>query len=353
MKLDQLTKSILKSILSLLGIGAFLFFLIKINVVIVYIAISMVLALMLSPFTSLLKSKLKFNNLFASITSLFFLLIIMIVVIGAFIPLIIEQSKNLSLLNNSQLKSNIENLIINVSEYFSSNNLTIYDFLSEFTVLSDIDFAFIPKLLNYIISEVGSIGIGLLSILFITFFFIKDGDLILNKINNLLPQQIKNNFLDSVSKIKVLLSRYFIGISVQIFSLFVLYSIMLSIIGIKNALVIAFLCALLNIIPYIGPLISIVLMVILTMTNYIDSILIKEMLSKVGYIFIGFSIVQLIDNFLIQPYIFSKSVKSHPLEVFIVIISSGILFGIIGLIIAIPLYTALKVIYFSYSGKEA
>ena len=353
MKLDQLTKSILKSILSLLGIGAFLFFLIKINVVIVYIAISMVLALMLSPFTSLLKSKLKFNNLFASITSLFFLLIIMIIVIGAFIPLIIEQSKNLSLLNNSQLKSNIENLIINVSEYFSSNNLTIYDFLSEFTVLSDIDFAFIPKLLNYIISEVGSIGIGLLSILFITFFFIKDGDLILNKINNLLPQQIKNNFLDSVSKIKVLLSRYFIGISVQIFSLFVLYSIMLSIIGIKNALVIAFLCALLNIIPYIGPLISIVLMVILTMTNYIDSMLIKEMLSKVGYIFIGFSIVQLIDNFLIQPYIFSKSVKSHPLEVFIVIISSGILFGIIGLIIAIPLYTALKVIYFSYSGKEA
>ena len=353
MKLDQLTKSILKSILSLLGIGAFLFFLIKINVVIVYIAISMVLALMLSPFTSLLKSKLKFNNLFASITSLFFLLIIMIVVTGAFIPLIIEQSKNLSLLNNSQLKSNIENLIINVSEYFSSNNLTIYDFLSEFTVLSDIDFAFIPKLLNYIISEVGSIGIGLLSILFITFFFIKDGDLILNKINNLLPQQIKNNFLDSVSKIKVLLSRYFIGISVQIFSLFVLYSIMLSIIGIKNALVIAFLCALLNIIPYIGPLISIVLMVILTMTNYIDSMLIKEMLSKVGYIFIGFSIVQLIDNFLIQPYIFSKSVKSHPLEVFIVIISSGILFGIIGLIIAIPLYTALKVIYFSYSGKEA
>ena len=353
MKLDQLTKSILKSILSLLGIGAFLFFLIKINVVIVYIAISMVLALMLSPFTSLLKSKLKFNNLFASITSLFFLLIIMIVVIGAFIQLIIEQSKNLSLLNNSQLKSNIENLIVNISEYFSSNNLTIYDFLSEFTLLSDIDFAFIPKLLNYIISEVGSIGIGLLSVLFITFFFIKDGDLILKKINNLLPKKIKNNFLDSVSKIKMLLSRYFIGISVQIFSLFVLYSIMLSIIGIKNALVIAFLCALLNIIPYIGPLISIVLMAVLTMTNYIDSMLIKEMLSKVGYIFIGFSIVQLIDNFLIQPYIFSKSVKSHTLEVFIVIISSGILFGIIGLIIAIPLYTALKVIYFSYSGKEA
>lgn len=353
MKLDQLTKSILKSIILLLGIGVFIIFLIKVKAVIIYVVVSMVLTLMLRPFSSLLKSKLKFNNLFASITSLFLLLIILTVIIGAFIPLIIEQSKNLSLLNNSQLKSNIENLIVNINEYFSSNNLSIYDFLSEFTVFSDIDFAFIPKLLNYIISEVGSIGIGLLSILFITFFFIKDGDLILKKINNTLPKKIRNDFLDSVHKIRVLLSRYFIGISSQILILFILYSIMLSIVGIKNALVIAFLCALLNIIPYIGPLISIVLMAVLTMTNYIDSMLIKEMLSKVGYIFIGFSVVQLIDNFLIQPYIFSKSVKSHPLEVFIVIISSGILFGIVGLIIAIPLYTTLKVVYLSYSDKEA
>ena len=61
---------------------------------------------------------------------------------------------------------------------------------------------------------------------------------------------------------------------------------------------------------------------------------------------------RVIDNFMIQPYIFSKSVKSHPLEVFVVIITSGVLFGIVGLIIAIPLYTSVKVIYLSYSGKE-
>ena len=228
----------------------------------------------------------------------------------------------------------------------------MYDFLSEFTLLSDIDFAFIPKLLNYIISEVGSIGVGLLSILFITFFLIKDGNEILTRINGVLPKKIRKNFLSSFSKIKLLLSRYFIGISVQITVLFILYSIMLSVIGINNALVIAFLCALLNIIPYIGPLIGLVLMGLLTMTNYIDPVLVKEMLSKVIYIFIGFSVVQLIDNFMIQPYIFSKSVKSHPLEVFVVIITSGVLFGIIGLIIAIPLYTSIKVIYSSYSGKE-
>tara|TARA_B100000029_G_scaffold390134_1_gene386845 strand:+ start:878 stop:1939 length:1062 start_codon:yes stop_codon:yes gene_type:complete len=352
MKLDQLTQSILKSILILSGIFGFIVLLIKVKAVIIYILISMVLTLILRPFSSFLKSKLKFNNLFSSITSLLLLIIIITLIIGSFIPLIVEQSKNLSLLNNSQLRSNIESLAINISEYFSSNNLTIFDFLSDSTLLSNIDFAFIPKLLNYIISEVGSIGVGLLSILFITFFFIKDGDKILLKINDVLPNNIKNKFLDSMSQIKNLLSRYFVGISVQISILFVLYSIILSIIGINNALVIAFLCALLNIIPYIGPVISIVLMTVLTMTNYIDSLLIKEMLSKVGYIFIGFSLVQLIDNLVIQPYVFSKSVKSNPLEVFIVVISSGILFGIVGLIIAIPLYTAIKVIYLSYSGKE-
>ena len=352
MKLDQLTKSILKSILTLACITLFLIFLIKAKVVIIYILISMVLTLIFSPFSSFLKSKLKFNNLFSSIASLLLLLVIIMALIGSFIPLIIEQSKNLSLLNNSELKSNIESLIISINNYFESNSLTVYDFLSEFTLLSDIDFAFIPKLLNSIISEVGSIGVGLLSILFITFFLIKDGNDILIRINGVLPKKIRKNFLSSFSKIKLLLSRYFIGISVQITVLFILYSIMLSVIGINNALVIAFLCALLNIIPYIGPLIGLVLMGLLTMTNYIDPVLVKEMLSKVVYIFIGFSVVQLIDNFMIQPYIFSKSVKSHPLEVFVVIITSGVLFGIIGLIIAIPLYTSVKVIYSSYSGKE-
>jgi len=352
MKLDQLAQSILKVILTLASITLFLVFLIKAKVVIIYILISMVLTLIFSPFSSFLKSKLKFNNLFSSIASLLLLLVLVMALIRSFIPLIIEQSKNLSLLNNSELKANIESLIISVNNYFESNSLTVYDFLSEFTLLSDIDFAFIPKLLNYIISEVGSIGVGLLSILFITFFFIKDGNEILTRINGVLPKKIRENFLSSFSKIKLLLSRYFIGISIQITVLFILYSIMLSVIGINNALVIAFLCALLNIIPYIGPLIGLVLMGLLTMTNYIDPVLVKEMLSKVIYIFIGFSVVQLIDNFMIQPYIFSKSVKSHPLEVFIVIITSGVLFGIIGLIIAIPLYTSVKVIYSTYSGKE-
>jgi predicted PurR-regulated permease PerM len=62
------------------------------------------------------------------------------------------------------------------------------------------------------------------------------------------------------------------------------------------------------------------------------------------WVMLGFVIAQLVDNFFSQPFIFSKSVRSHPLEIFLVIIIAGILFGIIGMIVAIPTYTALKVI---------
>tara|TARA_X000000950_G_C13392998_1_gene449011 strand:- start:110 stop:511 length:402 start_codon:yes stop_codon:yes gene_type:complete len=120
---------------------------------------------------------------------------------------------------------------------------------------------------------------------------------------------------------------------------------MLSIIGVENFFAIAFLCAILNIIPYLGPLVSIVLIITLSFTSSIDVFVINEFLKTSVALLVGFTIVQSLDNFLLQPYIFSSSIKSHPLEVFLVIIFFGLLFGIFGLIIAIPLYTTFKVIF--------
>jgi len=85
-------------------------------------------------------------------------------------------------------------------------------------------------------------------------------------------------------------------------------------------------------------------MMILSMTSNLDADFSSVILPNTIYVMIGFIIGQLIDNFFSQPYIFSKSVKSHPLEIFLVIIISGTLFGPIGMIAAIPFYTSLKVI---------
>jgi predicted PurR-regulated permease PerM len=123
----------------------------------------------------------------------------------------------------------------------------------------------------------------------------------------------------------------------------VIYFITLSIIGVPNPFIIAFLCALLNLIPYLGPIIGVVLISFLTMTSFIDSSFVDVVLPKTVYAISGFIFGQLIDNFISQPYIFSKSVKSHPLEIFIIIVIAGTLFGTLGLIFAIPTYTSLKV----------
>ena len=113
---------------------------------------------------------------------------------------------------------------------------------------------------------------------------------------------------------------------------------------VENAFIIAFLCALLNLIPYLGPIIGGLLMMTLTMSSFIGADFSSVILPKTSYVMIGFVIGQLIDNFFSQPFIFSNSVKSHPLEIFIVILASGTLLGPVGMIIAIPLYTTLKVI---------
>jgi predicted PurR-regulated permease PerM len=70
------------------------------------------------------------------------------------------------------------------------------------------------------------------------------------------------------------------------------------------------------------------------------------------YVIIGYFIVQLIDNNVSQPIIFSKSTNSHPLEIFLVTLISGTLLGILGMIIAIPVYTALKVVLKEFYPKS-
>ena len=159
-----------------------------------------------------------------------------------------------------------------------------------------------------------------------------------------MPKDKEGGMVNSMDKIKNLLSRYFVGLLLQIFILFVIYTVVLLIVGIENAVVIAFLCALFNIIPYLGPIIGGSIMIILTMTSNLGADFSAVILPKTGWVFLGLVIGQLVDNFFSQPFIFSSSVKSHPLEIFLIIIIAGLLFGVVGMIIAVPGYTAIKVI---------
>jgi predicted PurR-regulated permease PerM len=341
---NTITKGILKALAIVAGIFLLLFFLYKIQSVLVYITIAAVISLIGRPIILFLREKLKFNNSFAVIITMLILLSLFGGLVALFIPLVAEQGHNLSLLNIEELQRNIESLYIEIVNYFELKNINLEQSLSESNLLSKIDYSLIPNFLNSVISGFGSFSIGLFSVLFISFFFLKDSKLFENGIMIFVPDSKESRWEKSFTKIKDLLSRYFVGLIFQILILFIVYTIFLLISGVENAIIIAFLCALLNLIPYLGPMISGVLMIILSMTSNLGENFNEIILPSTIWVIIGFVIGQLIDNFFSQPYIFSKSVKSHPLEIFLIIIIAGILFGVIGMIVAIPTYTALKVI---------
>jgi len=345
MNSKMIANGILRALSVIVGITVLLFFLYKIESVIIYISIAVVISLIGRPIVLFLNRRLKLKNTFAVILTILFLISIFVGLVLLFIPLIIEQGHNLALLDIEKLQLNIENLYQQVISYFEINNIALDDSrLNKSNLISKIDFSVIPDFLNSIISGLGSFSVGLFSVLFISFFFLKDSKLFEKGLFIFIPDSKESKLSNSFQKIKDLLSRYFVGLIFQIIIIFIIYTVGLLIVGVENAVVIAFLCALLNLIPYVGPLVGGFLMITLTMTSSLGAGFTDIILSKSLWVVLVFVIGQLFDNFISQPVIFSKSVKSHPLEIFLVILIAGILFGVLGLIVAIPAYTAIKVI---------
>ncbi len=345
------SKIIANGILRALGtialIALVLYFFYQVQSVLIYLIIALILTLIGNPILDFLRTRLRFRHTLATITTLLLFVFIIVGFIMLFVPLVIDQGQNLSLLNTSNIEKNSIQLYEQAITYLEKHNIDTSRLMKEQNVFSKINFNIIPNFLNNLLAMVSSFGIGLASVLFITFFFLNDRNLFVEGAKKLIPDSHETQILNSVYKINHLLSRYFIGLLLQLFIVFVLYLIVLLIFGVDNAIVIAFLCGLLNIVPYVGPLIASVLAALLTMISHLGSDFQTEILPTTIYVLIGFWVVQIIDNNLSQPIIFSKSVSSHPLEIFLVILIAGFLTGILGMIVAVPFYTILKVI-----GKE-
>ncbi len=350
MNSTTITNGILKAIAILASIFVIGLFLYKVQSVIIYIAIAAVISLIGSPIIRFLKQKLRFPNTLAVITTMLLFLGILSGLISMFIPLIIKQGENLSLLNIEQLQSNIQELFVEISDYFAAHNIDVLSELKNADVFKNL--TAIPNLLNSVVGTVGDLSIGLFSVLFITFFLMKDTHIMENAIYVVVNDKYESRLRTSFKSINHLLSRYFIGLVFQITILFVIYTTFLFILDIENAIVIAFLCAILNLIPYIGPLIGGILMLFLTMSSNLGLDFHTEIVPKTIWVMIGYVFAQLVDNFFSQPFIFSNSVKSHPLEIFLIIVMSGILFSVTGMIVAVPTYTAIKVILKAFLSEN-
>lgn len=226
--------------------------------------------------------------------------------------------------------------------FFEQAKTNLYEFL---------DPSLIPKFFTSVVGTLGSFIIGLMSVFFIAFFFLREQGLFNTMVAGVVPDKHERKVIQAINESSTMLIRYFIGVLGQITIITIFVTIALSILGVKNALLIGFFAALMNIIPYIGPIIGAVFAAVITVSSNlgmdfypIEGIDQPTMLPLLIKVFVVFGIMQMLDNFILQPNIFSKSVKAHPLEIFLIVLIGANIGGILGMVLAIPAYTVVRVI---------
>ncbi|HOZ15347.1 MAG TPA: AI-2E family transporter [Tenuifilaceae bacterium] len=187
--------------------------------------------------------------------------------------------------------------------------------------------------------------VALFSVSFITFFFLKDDTLFYKGIIILFPEKYEGQLSRALSSINVLLRRYFVGILIESTAIMTLDTIGLTLIGIKfeTAIVVGLIAGILNVVPYVGPLVGTIIGTLIGLATNLDVALTAQLLPLTIWMLVVFLTTQLIDNVVFQPLIYGNSVKAHPLEIFIVLLIAGSVAGILGMLLAIPCYTVIRV----------
>lgn len=323
-----------------------------------YILIAMVLSLMGRPIVQLLQ-KIRIRNwqcpnaLGAAIA-----LVVLFAVFGflfrAFFPLVATQFDELQDVTPAQLLETLSTPLAFLDEKITS--LLPLD-VARFSLLEElqkhmhslINADLFRSLFSSTATFISDALVAIFSISFIAYFFMKDDGLFIRGLTFFFPQRYEENIIHAVSRSELLLRRYFIGLLLESFIITILTVVGMLALGLSlnTALVIGIVAGVLNVIPYIGALISLGLALLITLamtTTGVAPMPTERLLLLIIIIFIA---IRIIDNFLLQPYIYSSSAQAHPLEIFIVLLMAANLAGMLGMFLAIPVYTIARVV-----GKE-
>ena len=324
--------------------------------VLIYIAVAFVVSLIGRPIMKLLRKihigKFHIPDWFSAVLTIVVIIGFLILILTQLVPLVTNIVRDASLMNSkAYLESNpvekvnewLIGLFPNLGSDFDLVAL-IMDKLREM-----VSFSNVSGLVGSVASLVSSAFVGLFAVVFISFFFLKDSGLFERIICALVPDRIEQTMNTTMNDIKQLLSRYFVGLLLEMLGVALIDFLGLWLIArldFSYAIGIAFIAGILNVIPYVGPLmgcgIGVILGVILKVgigaglavnVWFFALIILAIMLTA-----------QLIDNFIYQPVIYSTSIKAHPLEIFIVLLMAGHIGGTLGMLVAIPAYTVVRVI---------
>ena len=321
--------------------------------IVTYIVGAWVLALIGTPIKKLILRipgfhRIKFSNTLASILTLALFIGVIAIMLVLFIPVLAEQFMVLTRINYDQVALTLQEPLSKVEIYLKKMGV-LQDSVS---LLQEISIqtqqllipAEVSVFFSNIVNTIAGIAIAIGSILFIAFFFIKDQGLFDSGIRTVVPDKYESAMSKAINDIARLLSRYFGGLIIQSCSIWLIISTTLTIMGFHNAWLIGFFAGMVNVVPYLGPWIGAGFGALVTITANVDLDFATQIFPMLIQMAVVFGATQMIDNFLISPYVFSNRVIAHPLEIFIVVILGAKIGGLVGMIIAIPLYTVLRVL---------
>jgi predicted PurR-regulated permease PerM len=265
-----------------------------------------------------------------------------------FIPLILQQVEILSAIKPDDVLKTVRPVLQNIDDKLEELGIIIHSEDSLRNYLAEIlnkifDSKFLDSLLN-VASKIGNLVTALFAASFMAFFFLKDPELLISFFSRFVPNNYQTQLNNLLEDVRLILQKYFIALIIQTSCVTFLSALFLSFIGVKNALLIGFICGILNLIPYIGPLISNALSLLIILSTHIFHDFYTFIFPLQIKAFAALLLVQFIDNILLQPIIFSNTLKSHPLEIFIVTLAAARIAGIPGMIVAIPAYTILRIL---------
>jgi predicted PurR-regulated permease PerM len=319
---------------------------------IVWVLIAAVISFIGHPFFRFFDSvhikKWHFPHALSAALSLIIVVLLFSGLLAVFVPLILKQADTISKIDVSRLAENLQKPLQWLEDVMHEfgvipSGQTLPDFIV-IKAKSVVNLGNVTTAINSIFSAAGTILVGLFSVLFIAFFFLKDKLIFQDGLLLFVPVKHHQSTRKVIAESKHLLMRYFIGIMLEVLCMMTIITLGLLLLGVENALLIGFFGGMMNIIPYLGPVIGTLIGISLGATTILAAGTYPELLpemAKITGVFIG---ANLIDNNVLIPLIYSSSVKAHPLEIFFVIIMGGSIAGIPGMLLAIPFYTVLRVI---------
>jgi predicted PurR-regulated permease PerM len=320
--------------------------------IVFYILVAIVLSLIGRPllrmFNAIRIGRFHIPNALSALFSMVVMLLIIFAFVSLFIPLIARQANVISNIDINSLNQSIQKPMNDFEAFLHTyklltENETLRQLLEK-QIESLVTFATFPDTISSVVGFTGSIFIAVFSIMFLTFFFLKDAYLLDEGVENVTPLRYQHEIQNILSQSKYLLSRYFIGLVIEITTMITLISIGLTIFGVKNALLIGFLGGMMNIIPYLGPIIGATIGVLLAVSTSLGFGIYHDIIPLIFIVIGVFAGANLIDNLVLQPLIYSNSVKAHPVEIYLIILIAGSIAGIPGMVLAIPTYTVFRIV---------